>query len=162
MSIFKRKDKERVYTRYSTAGSGVSRWKETVEKLMTPEGRPDVFDDIVVLDASMANFSGIIAASFFAEFGAEVIKIEPAQGDPCRKMTPFGKNVKGVGIPFIMEGRNKRYMTLDLEQSAEERETFARLAQKAAVVIETFPAGRMDSWGIGYASLQKKSVCYIA
>ncbi len=71
----------------------------------------------MVLDASSANFSGIFAASILAEFGAEVIKIEPAEGDPARKMTPYGKNVKGVGIPFMMEGRNKRYMTLDHENS---------------------------------------------
>ena len=68
---------------------------------MNPEGKPEVLDDILVLDASYANFSGIIAASFFAEFGAEVIKIEPPDGDPCRRMTPFGENVKGVGIPFL-------------------------------------------------------------
>lgn len=157
MSVFKRKDKERVYTRYSTAGGGVSRWKETVEKLMTPEGRPEVLDDVTVLDVSMSNFSGIIAASFFAEFGAEVIKIEPPQGDPCRKMTPFGKNIKGVGIPFILEGRNKRYMTLDLEGNAEDREIFSRLTQKATVVIETFPANTMDAWGIGYRQLSEKN-----
>ncbi|MDO9514663.1 MAG: CoA transferase [Syntrophales bacterium] len=157
MSLFKKKSKEKVYTRYSSAGANVSVWKETVEKLKTPEGRPEVLDDIMVLDASSANFSGIVAASFFAEFGADVIKIEPAGGDPCRKMTPYGRNVKGVGIPFMMEGRNKRYMTLDLENSPEDRETFGALAQKAAVVIESFPAGKMDSWGIGYRQLSEKN-----
>ncbi|MCK9273487.1 MAG: CoA transferase [Syntrophales bacterium] len=164
MSMFKRKSKERVYTRYSTAGGGVSRWKETVEKLMTPEGRPEVLKDVLILDASSANFSGIIAASLFAEFGAEVIKIEPAEGDPCRKMTPFGTHVNGTGIPFIMEGRNKKYMTLDLENSPDDREIFAKLAQKASVVIETYPAGLMDSWGIGYRqlSVQNPGLIYIA
>ena len=164
MSLFKKKDKEKIYTRYSSAGANVSVWKETVEKLQTPEGRPEVLDDIMVLDASSANFSGIVAASFFAEFGAEVIKIEPVGGDPCRKMTPYGRHVKGVGIPFMMEGRNKRYMNLDLENSPEDRETFAVLAQKAAVVIETFPAGKMDSWGIGYRQLSEKNpgLVYVA
>jgi len=45
-----------------------------------------------------------------------VIKIEPPEGDPARQITPFGANVKGVGIPFMFEARNKRYMTLDLKK----------------------------------------------
>jgi crotonobetainyl-CoA:carnitine CoA-transferase CaiB-like acyl-CoA transferase len=164
MSLFKKKGKEKIYTRYSSGAANASVWKETLEKLQNPEGRPEVLDDIMVLDASKANFSGIVAASFFAEFGAEVIKIEPPEGDPCRKMTPYGRNVKGVGIPFMMEGRNKRYMTLDIENSPEDRETFAALAQKASVVIEAFPAGKMDSWGIGYRQLSEKNpgLIYIA
>lgn len=163
MSLFRKKEKEKVYTRYSGMAD-VHAWRGVVEKLSTPEGRPDVLDDILVIDASYANFSGIVAASLFAEFGAEVIKIEPPEGDPCRKMTPYGRNVKGVGIPFIFEGRNKRYMTLDLQNKPEDRETFAKLAKKAAVVIETFPAGDMDSWGIGYRQLSETNpgLIYIA
>ncbi|MCK9276159.1 MAG: CoA transferase [Syntrophales bacterium] len=164
MSLFKKKSKEKVYTRYSGASANISLWKETIEKLMSPEGRPEVLDDIMILDVSSANFSGIIAASFFAEFGAEVIKVEPPEGDPCRKMTPFGKNVKGVGIPFIVEGRNKRYMTLDIENSKEDRETFSALARKADIIIESYPAGKMDSWGTGYRQLSEKNsgLVYIA
>lgn len=164
MRLFKKKGKEVAYTRYSAAAASLSVWKEIVERLMTPEGRPEVLEDVMVLDASYANFSGIIAASFLAEFGAEVIKIEPPEGDPSRKMTPFGKNVKGVGIPFMVEGRNKRYMTLDLKNSEKDRKDFAKLAQKATVVIETFPAGEMDSWGIGYRQIVEKNpgLIYIA
>lgn len=163
MSLFKKKSKEKVYTRYS-GQADVHAWRGVVEKLSNPEGTPDVLDDILVLDVSYGNFSGIIAASLFAEFGAEVIKIEPPEGDPCRKMTPYGRNVKGVGIPFIFEGRNKRYMTLDLQNNPDDRETFAKLAKKAAVVIETFPAGDMDSWGIGYRQLSEENpgLVYIA
>ncbi|HCS76308.1 MAG TPA: carnitine dehydratase, partial [Syntrophaceae bacterium] len=58
--------------------------------MMNAEGKAEVLDDILVLDVSSANFAGIIAASFLAEFGAEVVKIEPAQGDPARQITPFG------------------------------------------------------------------------
>ena len=47
---------------------------------MNIAGKPEVLDDILVLDVSYASFSGIIAASFFAEFGAEVVKIEPPEG----------------------------------------------------------------------------------
>jgi len=164
MSLFKKKGKEVAYTRYSAAAASLSVWKETMEKLMASEDRPEVLDDVTVLDASEGNFSGIIAASFFAEFGAEVIKIEPPEGDPSRKMTPYGKTINGVGIPFIVEGRNKRFMTLDIKRNEEDRGVFMKLSQKAAIVIDTFPAGQMDSWGIGYRQLAEKNpgLIYIA
>jgi len=162
-----KKEKEQVYARYVASGKTIEHlasWGKTLAEVMNPEGKPDVLDEILVLDASLANFSGIIAASFFAEFGAEVIKIEPPEGDPARKITPWGVNVKGVGIPFMVEGRNKRYMTLDLRNSEKDRKEFEKLAEKAAVVIETFAAGEMDSWGIGYRQLSQKNpgLIYIA
>ncbi|MCK7505679.1 MAG: CoA transferase [Desulfobacterales bacterium] len=82
--------------------------------MMTSEGKPEALDDMMVLDLSYANFSGNVTASFLAEAGAEVIKIEPPEGDPSRIMSPYGANVKGVGIPYLMESRNKRQITLDL------------------------------------------------
>ena len=155
-------EKETIYTRH--ASSRPSSLAKSLAEMMNPEGKAEVLDDVLVLDVSYANFSGIIAASFFAEFGAEVIKIEPPDGDPARQMTPFGANVQGVGIPFMMEGRNKRYMTLDIQNSDQDRETFRKLALQAAVVIESFPAGDMDSWGIGYRQLSQNNpgLIYIA
>jgi CoA:oxalate CoA-transferase len=160
-------EKEQVYARYVASGKTtdhLASWGKTLAEVMNPEGKPEVLDDVLVLDASQANFSGIIAASFFAEFGAEVIKIEPPEGDPARQMTPFGENVQGVGIPFLVEGRNKKYLTLDLKNSEKDRKDFAKLAEKAAVVIETFGAGEMDSWGLGYRQLSQKNpgLIYIA
>jgi crotonobetainyl-CoA:carnitine CoA-transferase CaiB-like acyl-CoA transferase len=154
--------KEEIYTRH--ASSRQSDLVKSLAEIMNPEGKPEALDDVLVLDASCANFAGIIAASFFAEFGAEVIKIEPPSGDPARLMTPFGQTVEGVGIPFLFEGRNKRYMTLDLQGSDADRQDFRRLAQKATVVIETFPPGDMDSWGIGYRQLSQEhpGLIYIA
>ena len=128
-----KKEKEQVYARYVASGKTIEHlasWGKTLAEVMNPEGKPEVLDEILVLDASLANFSGIIAASFFAEFGAEVIKIEPPEGDPARKITPWGANVKGVGIPFMVEGRNKRYMTLDLRNSEKDRKEFEKLAEK--------------------------------
>ncbi|MGC1401456.1 MAG: CoA transferase [Thermodesulfobacteriota bacterium] len=160
-------EKEQVYARYAASGKTaghLASWGKTLQEVMNPEGKPEVLDDVLVLDVSQANFSGIIAASFLAEFGAEVIKIEPPEGDPSRLMTPFGENIQGLGIPFLVEGRNKRYLTLDLKNSEEDRKDFAKLAEKAAVVIETFGAGEMDSWGLGYRQLSQKNpgLIYIA
>jgi CoA:oxalate CoA-transferase len=160
-------EKEQVYARYVASGKTIEHlasWGKTLAEVMNPEGKPEVLEDVLVLDASWENFSGIIAASFLAEFGAEVIKIEPPGGDPMRLVTPYGANLKGVGIPFLVEGRNKKYMTLDLRNSEQDRRDFARLAEKAAVVIETFAPGEMDSWGIGYRQLSQKNpgLIYVA
>jgi len=153
--------KEEIYTRHATRGG--DRGKILAE-IMNAEGKAEVLDDVLVLDVSSANFAGIIAASFLAEFGAEVIKIEPLAGDPARQITPFGVTVQGVGIPFMFEGRNKRYMTLDVKNNPEDRKTFAKLVRKAAVVIESFAPGEMDSWGIGYRqlSVDNPGLVYIA
>ncbi len=158
--------KERVYSRYlqkKGASRKLSEWSGFLAKMMTPEGKPEALDDMVVLDLSYANFSGNIAASFFAEAGAEVIKVEPPEGDPARAMSPYGANVKGVGIPFLMECRNKRHITLDVSDP-EDRENIKRLTAKADVLIETFAPGEMDSWGIGYRRLQELNpgLVYIA
>ena len=142
--------KEEIYTRHAVRGA--DRGKRLAD-MMKIDGKAEVLDDILVLDLSEANFAGIICASFLAEFGAEVIKIESPQGDPSRQITPFGVTVEGVGIPFMFEGRNKRYMTLDVKNKPEDRQIFARLAKKAAVVIESFAPGQMDEWGIGYRQL---------
>lgn len=152
--------KDAVYTRYGRP----SELARALVKIMDPEGKAEVLDDIMVIDASYANFAGIIAASLLAEFGAEVIKVEPPEGDPARHMSPEGDEVNGVGIPFIVEGRNKRYLTLDLSKREEDRVTFRRLAKKATVVIETFPAGQMDAWGLGYRQLSAENpgLIYVA
>jgi crotonobetainyl-CoA:carnitine CoA-transferase CaiB-like acyl-CoA transferase len=154
--------KEDIYTRH--ASSRPSALAKSLAEMMNPEGKAEVLDDVLVLDVSSANFAGIIAASFFAEFGAEVIKIEPPAGDPARQITPFGANVKGVGIPFMFEARNKHYMTLDIKNNDNDQKIFSKLAKKAAVVIETFPAGDMDSWGIGFRQLKEENpgLIYIA
>jgi crotonobetainyl-CoA:carnitine CoA-transferase CaiB-like acyl-CoA transferase len=156
------KEKEVVLTKYAMKTKGIPT-TDMLAKFFSPEGKPEALDDILVLDVSYANFAGVVASSLLAEFGAEVIKIEPPEGDPSRTMTPHGVNLNGVGIPFLMESRNKRYFTLELENK-EDREDFKKLAAKADVVIETFEPGKMDSWGIGYRQLSKinPKIIYVA
>jgi len=144
-------EKEQILVRYG----GSRKEREIFLKgMMSPDGKPEVLDDALILDVSYANLSGDICSSIYAEFGAEVIKIEPPEGDPSRKITPYGVNRNGTGVPFIMEARNKRYMTLDLRKEAD-REEFKKLAKKAHVVIEAYAPGQMDAWGIGYRQLSE-------
>jgi crotonobetainyl-CoA:carnitine CoA-transferase CaiB-like acyl-CoA transferase len=158
--------KERVYSRYlqkKGASKPLSEWSQFLSKMMAVEGKPEALDDMMVLDLSYANFSGNVTASFFAEAGAEVIKVEPPEGDPSRILSPYGANIQGVGIPYLMESRNKRHITLDLA-GAEGRENLKRLAKQADILIETFAPGEMDEWGIGYRQLREfnPGLIYIA
>ncbi len=116
--------------------------------------KPEALDQFLVLDCSYANIAGSFAASTLAELGAEVIRIEPPEGDPARTFTPFGFTHKGTGLGYLNEGRNKFHVTLNLK-TEEGRELFKKLAKRADVLIETFLPGQMDEWGIGYRQLKE-------
>jgi len=154
------KEKEQILVRYG----GSRREREVfLKSMMSPEGKPEVLENVIVLDLSYANLAGDICSSIFSEFGAEVIKIEPPGGDPSRKITPYGVNRNGVGVPFLMEARSKRYCTLDIK-TEEGREEIKKLAKKADLIIETYAPGKMDGWGIGYRQLSETNpgLIYIA
>ncbi len=116
--------------------------------------KPEALDDIVVLDLSYGNFAGLFASSLLAEVGAEVIRIEPPEGDIARKMSPYGIMIKDTGLPYIVEGRNKFHITCDITKE-EGKEIFKKLVRKADVIIETFRPGYMASLGLGYEDLVK-------
>lgn len=114
--------------------------------------KPEALDDVVVLDASYGSFAGLFASSILSEMGAEVIRIEPPEGDLARKMTPYGMMIKDTGLGYMVEGRNKFHITLDV-RSDDGKELFRKLSKKADVIIETFKPGFMDKRGIGYRQL---------
>ena len=91
-------------------------------------------------------FAGPLAATWLADFGADVVKVEhPRRPDPSRGHGP-AKN--GVGLWWKTIGRNKRTVTLDLSKPGG-RETMLRLAEQADVVIENFRPGTLERWGLG-------------
>lgn len=117
--------------------------------------KPEALDDLTVLDLSTGHLGGCFCSSILAEFGAEVIRVEPPGGDVLRRFSPFGVQQNGTGLAYLVEGRNKHHVTLNLGKP-EGRRLLARLAAKADVLIETYPAGRMDALGIGYRQLSAK------
>lgn len=132
-------------------------WPEWIRRLNDPglaRGKPEALDDLLVLDASYAHMGGLVCSSVMAEFGAEVIRIEPPRGDPARRFSPFGILHLDTGLGYLVEGRNKFHITLNLEKG-EGRGIFKKLARKADVVLETFKPGTMDRWGIGYRQLSE-------
>jgi crotonobetainyl-CoA:carnitine CoA-transferase CaiB-like acyl-CoA transferase len=115
--------------------------------------KAEALKDVLVLDLSYGSFAGLFAGSLFSEMGARVIRIEPPDGDIARKMTPFGEFIQGTGLPYLVEGRNKEHVTLDITGEAG-REILLRLVRKADVLIETFVPSAMESMGLGYAALK--------
>jgi CoA:oxalate CoA-transferase len=98
--------------------------------------------------------AGAFAGRLFADFGADVIKIEPPGGDPTRRMGPFPgdrPHPEQSGL-FLHLNRNKRGITLRLEEPSG-RALFRRLAATADVVLESFGPGCLEAWDLGWERL---------
>ncbi len=141
-------------------------WEEYSREITDPRRaheKPEALSDLRVLDCSRGNFGALFASSILAEFGAEVIRVEPPAGDIARLYSPDGLKHRGTGLPYLVEARNKRHVTLNLE-TEEGRLLLARLARHVDVVIESELPGQMDAWGIGYRQLSilNPSMIYLA
>src|SRR3990167_481192 len=103
--------------------------------------------------------AGPFAGKTLADFGAEVIKIEPPPaagtpgGDPLRQWRMLHN---GTSVWWQAQSRNKQSVVLDL-RTPEGRETVARLIDEADVVIENFKPGTMEKWGLGYEALSARN-----
>jgi len=110
-------------------------------------------DGLKVIDLSRV-LGGPYCGQMLADHGAEVIKIEPPQGDETRTWgPPFDK--EGISAYFAGINRNKRTIALDLSKP-EGREVLLRLLAEADVLIDNFKTGTMEKWGIGYAATLAK------
>jgi formyl-CoA transferase len=90
---------------------------------------------------------GPYCTMILSDHGAEVIKIEPPQGDEVREWgPPFQGDAASY---FIGVNRNKQSLALDLGKPAG-REVLLRLLQDADVLVENFKPGSMEKWGLGY------------
>lgn len=89
------------------------------------------------------------ATRLLADLGAEVIKVEPPEGDPVRG---WGSSVNGHAVWFSVHGRNKLSVTLDLK-SADGREKVLKLARRADALVENFRPGYLERIGLGPAAL---------
>ncbi|WEL53026.1 hydroxymethylglutaryl-CoA lyase [Pseudomonas kermanshahensis] len=96
--------------------------------------------------------AGPFAAKMLAEFGADVIKIEPpVTGDPLRKWRMLHN---GTSVWWASQSRNKRSITLDLRQ-AEAHDVVKRLVADADILIENFRPGTLEKWGLGWDVLRE-------
>ena len=108
---------------------------------------PGALEGLKVIDLSRV-LGGPYCGQMLADHGADVIKIEPPQGDETRTWgPPFDK--EGVSAYFAGINRNKRTIAFDLSKP-EGREVLLKLLAEADVLIDNFKTGTMEKWGIGY------------
>ncbi|UYG05245.1 CoA transferase [Halomonas sp. LR3S48] len=116
---------------------------------------PLPLDDIKVLELGQL-IAGPYCGQVLADFGAQVIKVEPpGKGDAMRQ---WGEADPASGEPLWWNviGRNKKSVTVDLRQPRGQ-ELLRELASQADVVIENFRPGTMERWGLGFDELSRRN-----
>ncbi len=114
-----------------------------------PAPQPAALAGIKVVELGQL-IAGPFAAKTLADFGAEVVKIEPpGAGDPLRKWRLLKD---GTSVWWQVQSRNKRSLALDL-RTPEGQDVVRRLAAEADVLIENFRPGAMEGWNLGPEAL---------
>ena len=118
-----------------------------------PQTAPQALDGVRVLE--LAGAEGEYCGKLLADFGAEVIKVEPPGGSPSRNEPPFKDHRPGPdrSLPFLYFNANKKSVTADLGTEAG-RDCVRRLARTADVVVESAVPGTLPAMGLGYADLR--------
>jgi crotonobetainyl-CoA:carnitine CoA-transferase CaiB-like acyl-CoA transferase len=109
-----------------------------------------LLDGVRIVECSMLGPAAITSA--LADLGAEVIKVEPPQGDYVREMTwPI---VEGVSLMHLHINRGKRSLVIDLRQQ-EGVELFLALVKESDVVVEAMRPGGLERRGLGFDKLRE-------
>ena len=95
--------------------------------------------------------SGPFCGRLLADFGAEVIKVEPPTGDPVRQM---GRRSRGRSLYAASILRNKHLISVDLRTPAGQ-DVIRRLVKACDVVVENFRPGTLEAWNLGYDTLSE-------
>ncbi len=124
--------------------------------VMTPSNGP--LAGIRVLEFGSL-IAGPFAGQLLGDYGADVIKIEPPSGDPCRR---WGVLHQGESLWWTGLARNKRSVVLDLHEE-DDTAVARRLALTTDVIVENFRPGQMEQWGLAYAALvgQNPGLVYV-
>ncbi len=103
----------------------------------------------------LADGKGAYASKVMADLGADVIRIEPPEGDPMRKVPPFVEDIPHPerSLYWLYRNANKRGVTLNLE-TEEGRDIFKRLVKTADILFETFEPGYLEKIGLDYPALK--------
>ena len=93
-----------------------------------------------------------LITTFFSDLGADVIKVEPPQGDYIRQMTwPI---IDGVSLLHLHTHRGKKSVALNLK-TAEGVSIYKELVEKADAVVEAMRPGTLEKLGLGYDILKE-------
>ena len=114
---------------------------------------PGSLQGIKIIDLSRV-LGGPYCTQILADHGADVLKIEPPQGDETRGWgPPF--DAHGTASYFHGLNRNKRGCTMDLTQPAA-REALLLMLADADVLVENFKTGTLEKWGLGWDTLSQR------
>jgi crotonobetainyl-CoA:carnitine CoA-transferase CaiB-like acyl-CoA transferase len=107
-------------------------------------------EGVKVLDIGTL-FAGPWVATYMADFGAEVIKVEHPKGDSIRNFAP---HKDGVSLWWKLAGRGKKSITCNLSKP-EGQEILKKLCARADVLVENFRPGTLEKWGLGWPALHE-------
>lgn len=128
--------------------------------------RSGPLSDVTIIDCSMA-YAGPFGTVLLADLGANIIKVEPPNGDNFRVLAPYPPDYAhahrhdpeaGVdyGTAFASVNRNKRSICLDLKQAAD-REVLLAMCEQADAIVENMRAGVMDKLGLGWEVISERN-----
>ncbi|MBI4294719.1 MAG: CoA transferase [Chloroflexi bacterium] len=121
---------------------------------MTGQTNADMLAPYRVLD--LTDKKGFLCGRILGDLGADVIKVEPPEGDPTRNTAPFYHDIPDPekSLYWFAYNANKRGITLDIT-TQDGKELFKKLVKTCHFVIESYPPGYMDSLGLGYQDLAR-------
>ncbi|MBI4310437.1 MAG: CoA transferase, partial [Chloroflexi bacterium] len=114
-----------------------------------------VFGDKRIVDLNQG-VAGAFCTKYFADYGADVIKVEPRRvGDETRRTGPFFHDEPHPekSLLFLYLNCNKRGVTLDIATPSG-REVLLKLLEKADLLVESYEPGYLASLGLGYETLE--------
>ena len=116
---------------------------------------PGVLGGVKVLDLS-EDIAGSFCARLLADYGADVLKLEPPGGAALRRMGPFHQDDPHPekSLFNLVLNLNKKGATINLETTTGQA-LLKELVQRVDVVVETFHPGHIESLGLGYDALQE-------
>jgi len=119
---------------------------------MTATSSPGALAGVRVLDISRI-LGGPYCGQILGDHGADVLKVEPPQGDDTRSWGPPFR--EGVASYYHGLNRNKRVQRLDFA-TPEGQEALMALMAQADVLVENFKTGTMERWGLGYEAMAER------
>jgi crotonobetainyl-CoA:carnitine CoA-transferase CaiB-like acyl-CoA transferase len=113
-----------------------------------------VLSDVVVVEVCQDSVAGSYCAKLLADYGADVVKVEPPGGDPLRRLGVGDDTSVADGGLFLHLDTNKRSVRLDPDDPAD-RERLGALLAEADLVVESEHEGSLARWGFDADSLDE-------
>jgi formyl-CoA transferase len=124
---------------------------------------PGPLAGLCVVEAT-TTWAGPMCGCVLADLGADVIKVEPPEGEVARRLPPLLPGTRRpLSFMHATVNRNKRSLTLDLRQPAG-RDALLRLLRRADVFVENFRPGTLAAWQLDYAAVRavKPEIVYVS